>query len=501
MVGNNIQTRPIIGLEIHVQLATRTKMFCGCAVEFAAEPNSLVCPVCLGMPGALPVINRLAFQSAVKAAIALNCEIARFTKWDRKSYYYPDIPKNYQISQYDLPLSHDGHFDIPGADGSLKPIGIIRAHLEEDAGKNLHEGLDHTRVDLNRAGTPLLEIVTQPDIADADEAYTFCVELQRLVQYLGIAEGSMQKGQMRFEPNVNVAITHDGKEYRTPISEIKNLNSFRAVRGAIQYEIDRQVRQWQDDHDYTLENRGKINLGWNDDRQVTEFQRGKEESCDYRYFPDPDLVPVVVEEGWLDELRREIGELPMSKQRRFISQYGTTDQDCAVILADRDTGVLYEAAIQAGAEARTLTKQFIGIWNHLASAQSTTIGKLGIPAAGVAELVKLVQAGTISATAASQVAERMYQRRPDAGPSPLKIAEDLGLIQERDESAMQAWVDQAVEKNPQAVKDALGSNAKKAQAARGFLRGQIMKLSKGQADPRLAGRLIEKKLAGLGEQQ
>jgi aspartyl-tRNA(Asn)/glutamyl-tRNA(Gln) amidotransferase subunit B len=213
------------------------------------------------------------------------------------------------------------------------------------------------------------------------------------------------------------------------------------------------------------------------------------------------LVPVVVKEGWLDELRREIGELPMSKQRRFISQYGTTDQDCAVILADRDTGVLYEAAIQAGAEARTLTKQFIGIWNHLASAQSTTIGKLGIPAAGVAELVKLVQAGTISATAASQVAERMYQRRPDAGPSPLKIAEDLGLIQERDESAMQAWVDQAVEKNPQAVKDALGSNAKKAQAARGFLRGQIMKLSKGQADPRLAGRLIEKKLAGLGEQQ
>ena len=237
----DLDIRPIIGLEIHVQLATRTKMFCGCPVEFAAEPNSRVCPVCMGMPGTLPVINRRAVEFAIKAGIALGCEVAAFTKWDRKSYYYPDMPKNYQISQYDLPLSSAGRFEIAMPDGTLRSVGIIRAHLEEDAGKNLHEGLDHTRVDLNRAGTPLLEIVTEPDIADADVAYTFCTELQRLVRYLGIAEADMQKGHMRFEPNVNVAITHAGREVRTPIAEIKNLNSFRSVRGAIRYEIERQV--------------------------------------------------------------------------------------------------------------------------------------------------------------------------------------------------------------------------------------------------------------------
>ena len=497
MAAEVTQTRPIIGLEIHVQLATRTKMFCACPVEFAAQPNSRVCPVCMGMPGTLPVMNRTAFEFSVKAAIALNCKIAAFTKWDRKSYYYPDMPKNYQISQFDLPFSLDGHFDVPARDGTLKPVGIIRAHLEEDAGKNLHEGLNHTRVDLNRAGTPLLEIVTQPDIADADEAYTFCIELQRLVQYLGISEGSMQKGQIRFEPNVNVAITCDGKEYRTPISEVKNLNSFRAVRGAIQYEIDRQINEWKADPDYTLQNKGKMNFGWNDDRQCTEFQRGKEESHDYRYFPDPDLVPVTIEGAWLDEVRREIGELPIAKRRRFIDRYGTTDKECDIILADRETGALYEAAIQAGAGAETLTRHFLGIWNHLASAERTTVGRLGVPAAGIAELAKLVEAGTVSATAASQVAERMAQAQADGPADPLEIAKELGVIQERDESAMLAWVDEAFDKNPQAAADALGTSGKKAKAAAGFLRGQVMKLSKGKADPRLAGELIDKKLGEL----
>jgi aspartyl-tRNA(Asn)/glutamyl-tRNA(Gln) amidotransferase subunit B len=495
MAANDIHFRPIIGLEIHVQLATRTKLFCGCPVEFAAEPNSRVCPVCMGMPGVLPVMNRTAYEHSVKAALALNCSIPKFTKWDRKSYYYPDMPKNYQISQYDLPLSRDGRFEIPGPDGSLKPVGIIRAHLEEDAGKNLHEGLDHTRVDLNRAGTPLLEIVTQPDLADADEAYVFCTELQRLVQYLGISEANMQKGQMRFEPNVNLAITAGSKEYRTPISEIKNLNSFRSVRLAIQYEIDRQTKAWLADHDYTLEKVGKLNFGWDDAREVTEFQRGKEESHDYRYFPDPDLVPVTVDDTWLEGLRKEIGELPIARQRRFKQQYGATDKECEIVLADGATGVLYEEAVSAGADPKMLIRQFVGIWNHIASAAGVTVGTLGVPVAIVVDLAKLVTGGTVSATAASQVAERIYQTRKEGWLDPLETAKELGLIQERDESAMQAWVDEAIAKNPQAIEEALKGGAKSTKAV-AFLRGQVMKLSHGKADPILAGELIEKRLKG-----
>ncbi len=488
-----MQIRPIIGLEIHVQLATRTKMFCACPLEFAAEPNSRTCPVCLGMPGTLPVMNRTALEYSIKAGIALGGTIARFSKWDRKSYYYPDMPKNYQISQYDLPICAEGSFEIPKPDGTTRRVGIIRAHLEEDAGKNLHEGLDHTRVDLNRAGTPLLEIVTKPDIQNADEAYAFCVELQRLVQWLGISEANMQKGQMRFEPNVNVAITDGGVEYRTPISEVKNLNSFRSVRLAIAYEINRQVEAWKADHDYTLAKKGKMNFGWNDAKEASEFQRGKEESHDYRYFPDPDLVPVTVDDATLTRLGAEVGELPLARQRRFIETYGMTAKDCEVILADRATSELYDDAIAQVADAKLLTKHFVGIWNHLASARQSTIAKLGVAQSSIVELAKIVIDGTISASAAMQVAEKLCEN----GGSALEIAQSAGLIQERDESAMQAWIDQAFAENPQAVADALSDNPKKSKAAPGFLRGQVMKISQGKADPKLTGELIEKKIAAM----
>lgn len=497
MVQPSIQTRPIIGLEIHVQLATRTKLFCGCALEFAAEPNSRVCPVCMGMPGTLPVLNRKAYEFAVRAGMALGCLIRTSTKWDRKSYFYPDLPKNYQISQYDMPLAENGTFEVTLPDGRTKSVGIIRAHLEEDAGKNLHEGLDHTRIDLNRAGTPLLEIVTEPHLTNAEEAYTFCVELQRLVRYLGISEADMQKGHMRFEPNINVAITHDGCEYRTPISEVKNLNSFRSVRAAIQYEIARQIAAWEADHDYTLKKLGKMNYGWSDVRQVTEFQRGKEESHDYRYFPDPDLVPVTIDTEWVGSLWLTIGELPVAKQKRFISDFGMTEKDCEVILADHETAVLYEDSMRAGADAKTLTKHFVGFWNNLASAVGTTVGKLGIAAATITELAKMTTEGVVSATSAAQIAERLYQLRNEGMSSAAKIAQELGLIQERDESAMQSWVDEAFAKNPQAIEDALHENPKKSKAAPGYLRGQVMKISGGKADPKLAGELIERKLNEL----
>jgi len=493
--------RPIIGLEIHVQLATRTKLFCGCRLEFAAAPNTHVCPVCLGMPGALPVMNRQAFEFAVLGGLALECDIAGVTKWDRKSYYYPDMPKNFQTSQYDLPVASKGGFTIPTVDGASRRIGIIRAHLEEDAGKNLHEGLNHTRVDLNRAGTPLLEIVTEPDIANADEAYTFCVELQRLVRFLGISDADMQKGQMRFEPNVNVSITDDdGTEYRTPISEIKNLNSFRSVRSSIEYEIRRQIDTWQDDRDYTLEKRGKQNFGWNDQLEVTEFQRGKEESHDYRYFAEPDLVPAKLDAAELSGFRARLGELPLVRQARFIESFGMTAKDCEIIMADSATAALYEAAIDAGADAKILTKQFVGVWNHIASTSQQSVAQTGINASTVTQLAKLVADGTISASAAAQIAEHhcnsiSASAKASAAVDLTSVAAELGLVQERDEGQLAEWVDAAIAANQQAFDDAT-TNPKKAKAALGFLRGQVMKLSQGKADPKLAGQMLEERLSG-----
>jgi len=491
MDRSQLKIRPIIGLEIHVQLATRSKMFCSCPVEFGSQPNSNVCPVCLGMPGVLPVMNRAALEHAMRTAIALRCQIARFTKWDRKSYYYPDLPKNYQISQYDLPLSFDGAFDVPLADGQTRRVGIIRAHLEEDAGKNIHDNPSVTLVDLNRTGTPLLEIVTRPDLASADEAYAFCIELQRLVTYLGVSEGSMQKGQMRFEPNINVAIEYDGREYRTPICEVKNLNSFKAVRDAIAYEIERHINDWMADPGYVIGTSPKENRGWDDVRGVTEFQRGKEEAHDYRYFPDPDLVPVVVDDEWLDRLEASVGELPLERQARMESEYGLTAADAATILNDRATADLFEEAAGYG-HPPTLGKQFISFWSAKANEGKCTIAQLGIDAARLGELSRITAEGLVSATIAASIAGKML----DSPDMPTAIAQREGLIQVRDTGQMQVWVDQAFAANEKAVQDAL-ANPKKKQQARGFLTGQVMKVSGGKADPKMVGELIDKKLGGM----
>ncbi len=491
MDRSQLKIRPIIGLEIHVQLATRSKMFCACPVEFGAEPNSNVCPVCLGMPGVLPVMNRVALEHSMRTAIALRCQIARFTKWDRKSYYYPDLPKNYQISQYDLPLCFDGAFDVPLPGGEVRRVGIIRAHLEEDAGKNIHDNPSVTLVDLNRTGTPLLEIVTRPDLASADEAYAFCIELQRLVTYLGVSEGSMQKGQMRFEPNINVAIEYDGREYRTPICEVKNLNSFRAVRDAIAYEIERHINDWMADPGYVIGKSPKENRGWDDVRGVTEFQRGKEEAHDYRYFPDPDLVPVEVDDAWLERLQASVGELPVERQARMESEYGLTSADAATILNDKATADLFEEAAGCG-HPPTLGKQFISFWSAKANERRCTIAQLGVDAARLGELSQITADGLVSATAAASVAGKML----DCADAPSAIAQREGLVQVRDTGQMQVWVDQAFAANEKAVQDAL-ANPKKKQQARGFLTGQVMKISGGKADPKMVGELIGKKLDSM----
>jgi aspartyl-tRNA(Asn)/glutamyl-tRNA(Gln) amidotransferase subunit B len=486
-----VSIRAIVGLEIHVQLRTRTKMFCPCPLRHDAPPNTCVCPVCLGLPGALPVINRRAVEHTMLTGLALRCEMATITKWDRKSYFYPDLPKNYQISQFDLPLAGRGLFEFP-VDGSTKSVRIRRAHLEEDAGKNLHEFPGATLVDLNRAGTPLLEIVTEPDIASADEACAFCVELQRLVTCLGVSEANMQKGQMRFEPNVNVAIRAGGHEFRTPICEIKNLNSFRSIRNAVVYEVARQVAAWKADHNYVLGSVPNENRGWDDDRGTTEFQRGKEAAHDYRYFPDPDLVPLNVSDELLTEVRGRLPELPVARRLRLVRHYGLTFKDAETIVEHLPTAERFEEVIAAGGPAEIVGKQFVNAWLKLANDRGLAVADLGPNAQHMAELARLTADGTINKTSANLIAEAMV----GSSDSPLVLAKRLGLIQVRDASATEAWVDQAIAANEQAVRDAL-AHPKKAQAAAGFLRGQVMKLSGGKADPVKVGEIIDERLKSL----
>jgi len=509
---------PVIGIEVHIQLATRTKMWCGCAVEFGRPPNTRVCPVCLGLPGALPAMNRQAVELAVLTGLALNCAIARLSKWDRKNYYYPDLPKNYQISQYEQPLCSDGYVELK-SDHKIHKIRIRRAHLEEDAGKNVHDPADCTAVDLNRAGTPLLEIVTEPDFCCADEAREFAVQLQRLVRYLGVSEANMQKGQLRFEPNINLKITKDGQPFHTPIVEVKNLNSFRALHGAISFELERQLEEWRQTG-IVAEPGNKRNRGWDDVRQVTTPQREKEEAHDYRYFPDPDLVPLTTDPQWIEELREHLPELPIPRTERFVSEYKLRPQDAAALVDCRATADLLDQAAELGADKATLAKHFLSFWSKHAHERQTTIAGLGLAAARIAELANLVKDAKVNATAAARIAQAMAERadqligdapRPEPGwchgefpsadapgLSPERLASKLGLLQTSDESEIAAWVAQAIAANQPAVRDAL-SNPNKAKAARAFLSGQVMKLSGGKADPKIVGKLIEERLSDAAD--
>ncbi len=488
MVTQNAKSRVIVGLEIHVQLRTQTKLFCGCPLRSDAPPNTCVCEVCLGHPGSLPVINEQAIRLAALAGVALNCSITRRTKWDRKSYYYPDMPKNYQISQYDQPIATNGSFEFDVA-GEPRSVRIRRAHLEEDAGKNIHDTPGGTLVDLNRAGTPLLEIVTEPDIASAEEAYVFCTELQRLVVHLGISEANMQKGQMRFEPNINIAIEQDGHEVRTPIAEVKNLNSFRSVRQAVEYESWRQFDQWKRNPDYILGKSSNENRGWDANRGMTEFQRGKEGAHDYRYFPEPDLVPVDVTEEFATTLRKSLVELPVLRRRRLIERYGLSFMDANTLIDDRPTADLFEQVVNACGMPDFVGKQFINAWLKLANDRGVGVTELNVDALRMAQLATMTRDGTVSATAATQLAEAMLT----STDPPATIAAKLGLVQVQDEGATATWVAEAFAANEQAVRDAL-ANPKKMQAAAGFLRGQVMKISGGKADPKLVGTLIEREL-------
>ena len=398
------------------------------------------------------------------------------------------MPKNYQISQYDLPLSSNGFIEIPLESGETKRIGIIRAHLEEDAGKNVHTAGNFSQVDLNRAGTPLLEIVTEPDMNSSAEVRALAVELQRIVRYLGVSEADMQKGHMRFEPNINLVVSKDGGEYRTPIVEVKNLNSFRALERSVDYESQRQLDEFVETG-RVMEMGSKTTRGWDDGREVTVLQREKEEAHDYRYFPEPDLVPVELTEKWLEEIRGRLCELPVKKQMRYVKEYGLSDYDAGVLTAERGTAEFFDEVVSAGGEAKRVCNLVTQVGLKLANEQGCSVADLGITAESLAGLAKMVEKGEVSATASTSIFEEMVK----SGKRPEVIAEESDLIQKSDAGELEAIVEEILAGNPKAVED-VTSGGKKSKKARGFLLGQVMQKTKGQANPKVVSEILDKKL-------
>ena len=488
--------RVLVGMEVHVQLSTRSKMFTGVVNASGAlrpgetppEPNSAVDPVVLGLPGVLPVINRRAVEYSIRAGLAMNCRIARFTKWDRKSYYYPDLPKNYQISQYDLALCGEGRFEITDERGQPKSIRIRRAHLEEDAGKLLHEApggfpIDWSIVDLNRAGTPLLEIVTEPDLDNPQQVRIFAQELQKLVQFLGISEGQMQLGHMRFEPNINVHITDEqGNVHKTAITEIKNLNSFSVLERATSYEVRRQIDQWE--HTGSLGR--KSTFGWDEQSQSTFLQREKEEAHDYRYFPDPDLVPVVVDDAWLAEIRATIGELPQARRRRYVEQLGLSDADANMLTVDKPIGDFFDAVVQQGVEPKRAAA-FMETVRELAAERGTSPSELQVAPRRLAEMARLVADGRLAAS--KDVARKVLSALCERDEPVESVAERLSLIQSTDTGAIDQAIDRLLADNPKSLQDYRAGK----QQALGSLVGTILKSTKG-LNPKLVQQRLRERL-------
>ncbi|MCP3903547.1 MAG: Asp-tRNA(Asn)/Glu-tRNA(Gln) amidotransferase subunit GatB [Planctomycetes bacterium] len=487
-------TRTVVGMEVHVELATRSKMFTRAAnvahrKYHDAAPNSLVDPVVAALPGALPVMNKRAVELSIMVGLALNCEIPRFCKWDRKNYFYPDLPKGYQISQYDLPLCVDGWIEFPSADGSTKRVRIVRAHLEEDAGKLGHElpgghRCEGSLVDLNRAGTPLLEIVSHPDLDSAEDAVTYGRELRNVCRFLGVTEGIMQRGHMRFEPNINVIITtSDGAEHATPIVEIKNLNSFRSLRDAIEHEATRQVEAWKQDG-VERASGNKTTRGWDVDRGVTVLQREKEEAHDYRYLPDPDLAGVIVDEAWRDEIAATIPELPRQRRERYERVFELKPAESAQLTDEYDVCMFYEACLDAGGDGRGAAKLLLNAGAKRANERGCRIDELGISPEQVTELLDLRARDVIGSTAA----EELFGLLCETNEAAATVAETRGLVQERDEGQLDAWIDTALAEQPQAATDfAAGKDA-----AAGRIIGAVMKASGGKAD----AKAVREKLVG-----
>lgn len=481
--------RIVIGLEVHVQLLTRTKLFCGCSTKFGLPPNSATCPVCIGMPGVLPVMNRLAFDLALKAALALDCRIASFTKWDRKNYYYPDLPKNYQISQYDLPFSEEGGLEIETPTGA-KRIGIIRVHLEEDAGKMLHDergGGKNSLVDLNRAGTPLLEIVSKPELETPEDAKAYLEELRLLLRELEVSDCEMQEGSLRCDANVNIHIPQPGGGHAaTPIVEVKNLNSFRAVERATKYEAERQFEEFKKTGKKFGE-APKATAGWDEGRGVTVIQRRKEEASDYRYFPEPDLAPIVVDEAWLQRTRDSLGELPAAQRQRLVAAHGLSDYDAGVLTRQGRAAVAYfEEVAKASGDAKAAANWVINkCLQWFKTQKEAGTGPLPTQSANLAELIRTQKAGLTK-----QVAEKLFDVMVSDGKSVQEAMAQLDIKAGVSEDELLGIVRKAISANPKAVADFKKGKTAAAQA----IKGNVMKETKGTAKPDLVQQLILQEL-------
>jgi aspartyl-tRNA(Asn)/glutamyl-tRNA(Gln) amidotransferase subunit B len=473
-----IEYEAIIGMEVHAELLTQSKMFCGCSADFfGAEPNTLTCPVCTGMPGVLPVINQKAVEYTIMTALALNCKIAEASVFSRKNYFYPDLPKAYQISMYDLPLSENGWLEIE-VDGNFKRIGIERVHLEEDTAKLFHVD-GHSLVDFNRSGVPLMEIVSQPDMRSADEAYAYLTKLRQILRYLGVSSGDMEKGAMRCEANVSLRPV-GSTEYGTKV-EVKNLNSFRSVKLALDYEIQRQSQIL--DEGGNIE---QVTMGWDENRGVTVVQRSKEYAHDYRYFPEPDLPPLSISRKWVDEIKVKLPELPDTRRDRFITEYGLSAYDADVLTNDKAVADYFEACVQAYPEAKTVSNWITGELFRLLKETETGIEEVRIPPPALAELLILIEKGTINQNTAKAVLGEMFK----SGRAAAEIVAEKGLAQISDADELGRVIDEMIAANPDQVAEYRAGKER----LLGWFVGQVMKATRGKADPQLVTELLKEKL-------
>ncbi|MBM3924504.1 MAG: Asp-tRNA(Asn)/Glu-tRNA(Gln) amidotransferase subunit GatB [SAR202 cluster bacterium] len=478
----------VIGLEVHVQLKTRSKMFCSCRADYqTASPNTLVCPVCLGLPGTLPVINRRAVEFTMATGLALNCEIAPTTKFDRKNYPYPDLMKGYQISQYDSPIATKGLLEIE-SDSGKKKVGITRVHLEEDVAKLQHVNNPHgesfSLVDVNRSGVPLMEIVGEPDIRSAEEARQYLTTLRSILQYIGVTTGNMEEGSFRCD--ANVSIRPKGSSAFGTRTEIKNMNSFRSVYNALLYEVDRQAKVLDDGGRVVQETRG-----WVDDKGVTVSQRSKEHAHDYRYFPEPDLPPLVISREWVSLVKASLPELPSQRRDRFVGQYGLPLYDAEHLTSSKDVADFFESAVAKGGQSRakSISNWMLSDVTRVLNLKGQSLGESAFKPDHLSELVELIESGTLSNTLAKTVLEEGFE----SGKPPSQVVKEKGLAQISDTSVVEAAVQQAISENPKAVEDYI----KGKDTASRFLVGQVMRLTRGKGNPTVVNELVKKGLEAL----
>jgi aspartyl-tRNA(Asn)/glutamyl-tRNA(Gln) amidotransferase subunit B len=472
----------VIGLEVHAQLATRSKIFCNCSTEFGAEPNTHTCPVCLGLPGTLPVLNKKVVDYAIMAGLALNCKISQYSKFDRKNYFYPDLPKAYQISQYDLPLCEDGFVEIDTETG-IKKIGINRIHMEEDAGKLIHEGsIDKSTgslVDYNRTGVPLIEIVSEPDMRSPAEAHKYLNQLKKILEYLGVSDCNMEEGSLRCDANVSIRPVGQ-KEFGTK-TELKNMNSFKAVEKALEYEVERQKQVLDRGEKVIQETRT-----WNDSLNRTISMRGKEEAHDYRYFPEPDLVPLEVDENWVNEIRDALPELPEVKKQRFITEYGLPEYDADVLTDSRALAAIFEECVREYNDPKSISNWIMGDFLRLVKEGGIEVDQSNLTGKLLARMLRLQEEGVISSKIARTVFKEMFK----TGKDPARIVEEKGLKQISDQDELEEIVNRIIAENPAAVEDIKNGKGK----AIGFLVGQVMKETRGKANPGLVNKLLSDKI-------